>query len=50
MEHLEDTIRKLERENAELRQRVIDLKASQCFEIKEEKLKNIIKETDRLRQ
>lgn len=49
VEHLQDTVRSLERENGELRQRVVDLKATQCFEINEEKLKNVIRETDRLR-
>ena len=49
IERLEDTVRRLEDENEELRQRVFELKASQCFEINEEKLKRVIRESDGLR-
>lgn len=49
-EQLEETVRKLERENGELKQRIVELKTSQFFEINEEKVKGILKETERLRQ
>jgi hypothetical protein len=47
---LEDAVRRLERENAELKQRIVDLKTSQFFEINEEKVKGVIRDTDKLRQ
>lgn len=43
-------MRKLERENGELKQRIVELKTSQFFEINEEKLKNVLRETDKLKQ
>lgn len=49
-EQLEDAIRKLERENAELKQRIVELKTSQFFEVNEEKVKSVLRETDKLRQ
>lgn len=49
VEQLEEAVRKLERENGELKQRIVELKTSQFYEISEEKLQGLVKETEKLR-
>ena len=50
VQQLEETVYRLEKENSELKQKIIDLKTNQFFQINEEKLRAIIKETEKFRE
>ena len=47
---LTHTIAKLQKENAELREKILEMKTSQFYEINADKLKLVVQETDKLKQ
>ena len=48
IEQLQYIVRKLEKENSELKESILKMKASQFYGINEEKVKNLIKENESL--